>query len=263
MTHFGGHHPETSPASATPIRGSLMDGPSIMETRTTASAQQLITSSGQPVERFVLVHPSRLFRDCLTWALTSRLRCSVIEFQSAADAVANGSFDGLSMLLYNVSCEATSSETLHLDTLLHEIDGRVPIVVTGDSEDPELIRQFLEKGIRGYIPMSLGLEVVIHALLLVKAGGIFAPASCLMNINRTLASKTEDTGELDILTAKQLAVVRAIRQGKPNKTIAYELNMCESTVKVHVRNIMKKLRARNRTQVAFIANQFLEEHQAA
>jgi DNA-binding NarL/FixJ family response regulator len=52
-----------------------------------------------------------------------------------------------------------------------------------------------------------------------------------------------------------MAVIEMIRQGKANKTIAYELNMCESTVKVHVRNIMKKLRARNRTQVAFIANQ--------
>jgi len=33
--------------------------------------------------------------------------------------------------------------------------------------------------------------------------------------------------------------------------------MCESTVKVHVRNIMKKLKAKNRTQVAFLANQML------
>lgn len=38
----------------------------------------------------------------------------------------------------------------------------------------------------------------------------------------------------------------------PNKLIAYELNMCESTVKVHVRTIMKKLKARNRTEVAFL-----------
>ena len=45
-------------------------------------------------------------------------------------------------------------------------------------------------------------------------------------------------------------MIQAIRQGKSNKVIAYELNMCESTVKVHVRNIMKKLNARNRTDVA-------------
>ena len=47
-------------------------------------------------------------------------------------------------------------------------------------------------------------------------------------------------------------MVEAIRQRKPNKIIAYELNMCESTVKVHVRAIMKKLKARNRTEVAYL-----------
>src|SRR4030042_1914296 len=56
-----------------------------------------------------------------------------------------------------------------------------------------------------------------------------------------------------IFTARQTSVVRALCMGKPNKTIAHELNMRESTVKVHVRNIMKKLSARNRTEVALIA----------
>jgi DNA-binding NarL/FixJ family response regulator len=43
-----------------------------------------------------------------------------------------------------------------------------------------------------------------------------------------------------------------------NKLIAYELNMCESTVKVHIRNIMKKLNATNRTQVAYLTRRFFE-----
>jgi len=47
--------------------------------------------------------------------------------------------------------------------------------------------------------------------------------------------------------------VRAIQQGKSNKVIAYELNMCLSTVKVHVRNVMRKMGAKNRTDVAMKA----------
>jgi len=47
-----------------------------------------------------------------------------------------------------------------------------------------------------------------------------------------------------------LDVLRLLHEGKQNKNIAYELGMCESTVKVHVRNLMKKLKARNRTQLA-------------
>jgi hypothetical protein len=43
-------------------------------------------------------------------------------------------------------------------------------------------------------------------------------------------------------------------QGRQNKIIAYELNMCESTVKVHIRQIMRKLKARNRTQVVLLTS---------
>ncbi|MGO9420113.1 response regulator transcription factor, partial [Roseiarcus sp.] len=53
-----------------------------------------------------------------------------------------------------------------------------------------------------------------------------------------------------ILTDREHLVVKAIKEGKSNKVIAYELNMCESTVKVHVRNVMKKFNAKNRTEVA-------------
>lgn len=49
----------------------------------------------------------------------------------------------------------------------------------------------------------------------------------------------------------------AIQRGKSNKIIAYELGMCESTVKVHVRRIMKKLKAKNRTEVAVKSTKIL------
>jgi DNA-binding NarL/FixJ family response regulator len=55
------------------------------------------------------------------------------------------------------------------------------------------------------------------------------------------------------LTQRERKVVQAIQRGKSNKIIAYELNMCESTVKVHVRNVMKKWKAKNRTDVAIRA----------
>ncbi len=60
-----------------------------------------------------------------------------------------------------------------------------------------------------------------------------------------------------LFTTRQAAVVEALKRGKANKIIAYELEMRESTVKVHVRNIMKKLKATNRTEVAYKANLLL------
>ena len=49
--------------------------------------------------------------------------------------------------------------------------------------------------------------------------------------------------------------MEALKRGKTNKIIAYELNMQESTVKVHVRNIMRKLKATNRTEVVYKLNE--------
>jgi DNA-binding NarL/FixJ family response regulator len=53
-------------------------------------------------------------------------------------------------------------------------------------------------------------------------------------------------------------VLRLLREGKPNKDIADALSMSESTVKVHVRQIMKKLDAENRTHAAFLASKIFQ-----
>jgi DNA-binding NarL/FixJ family response regulator len=55
------------------------------------------------------------------------------------------------------------------------------------------------------------------------------------------------------LTPRQLEVLDRLREGKPNKLIARDLNMTEATVKVHVRQIMRKLGATNRTQAVLAA----------
>ena len=52
------------------------------------------------------------------------------------------------------------------------------------------------------------------------------------------------------ITGREAAVLGLLCQGKGNKTIAYELGLSEGTVKVHLRNVMRKLRAKNRTEVA-------------
>jgi DNA-binding NarL/FixJ family response regulator len=104
----------------------------------------------------------------------------------------------------------------------------------------------------------MNLEVAIEVLWLVKAGGQFLPAACIIGPPRSPAdtsAKPLPARSNGLFTARQAAVVKALCQGKANKIIAYELEMKESTVKVHVRNIMKKLKAKNRTEVAYITHQ--------
>ena len=73
-------------------------------------------------------------------------------------------------------------------------------------------------------------------------GGTYVPMDCLLASDPPADAPQPTTSGL--VTGRELAVIRAIQKGKSNKVIAYELNMCESTVKVHVRNIMKKMNAR-------------------
>src|SRR5262249_7462502 len=129
----------------------------------------------------------------------------------------------------------------------------LPMIVLSDVEDPDQIIDAIGRGARGYVPTSVPLEVVVGVMRLVRAGGIFIPASSLMAAKRSNdCTGTSRQSRSGLFTARQAAVVEALRRGKANKIIAYELNMRESTVKVHIRNIMKKLKARNRTEVAFM-----------
>ena len=134
-------------------------------------------------------------------------------------------------------------------------------MVMADADALGGIVRVMRAGVRGYISTSMTLDVAIEAIRLVEVGGQFLPANSVLRGEETPAPTTanEHSDELHrIFTTRQAAVVGALRKGMANKLIAYELNMQESTVKVHVRNIMKKLKARNRTEVAYLANRLFE-----
>lgn len=66
-------------------------------------------------------------------------------------------------------------------------------------------------------------------------------------------SATATDNEGHPLTAREREIQRLITAGMSNKMIARELGICEGTVKIHVKNLMRKLRARSRLQVALMA----------
>jgi DNA-binding NarL/FixJ family response regulator len=140
---------------------------------------------------------------------------------------------------------------------LHEMMPEVPQIVVSDREDIRAVTEAIRRGVRGYIPTSLDSHVVVEALRFVQAGGTFVPASALINAATAPVAErgASPTASLPVLgfTHREREVLGHLRQGKPNKIIAHELKMQESTVKVHVRRIMKKLNATNRTQAAFLA----------
>ena len=148
--------------------------------------------------------------------------------------------------------EASNEANTNVLNALSELVPNVPVVVLAQTNDVDLARTAIRHGAKGYIPSTLGFDITIEAVRFVLAGGTYVPMDCVFATGpSTLASPVpRPSGGV---TAREVAVVRALQQGKSNKVIAYELNMCESTVKVHVRNLMKKMKAKNRTDLAMKA----------
>ena len=213
-------------------------------TEIVAASAKISANSRKP--HIAVIEKNALIRECVARCLAQALGYDVIFCSSIEDWV-HIRGDGQTSLL--IVCAWHGEGTHALPHLSETAMGQRTIVMS-NIEDIELIRIALEQGVRGYIPMSLPLEVAVEAIRLVEAGGVFVPASSLMAPSEGLHGH---------FTARQAAVVDALCKGKANKRIAHELNMCESTVKVHVRNIMKKLCAKNRTEVALIVNGLLEE----
>jgi DNA-binding NarL/FixJ family response regulator len=136
-----------------------------------------------------------------------------------------------------------------------------PVIVFSDRDDVEDVNQALTCGLRGYIPTSVDAEVAFAALRLIHAGGTFIPAHALRSASGKpdIDAESARRGLLDVLdlTPREFCVLDLLREGKPNKLIAADLKMEEGTVKVHVRNILKKLHAANRTHAASVANRLL------
>src|SRR5690606_40289096 len=98
-------------------------------------------------------------------------------------------------------------------------------------------------------------EACVGVANLARAGGTFVPASSVLSMRHLIDAGSHETRSFaGMFTQRQAEVAQALRRGKANKIIAYELRLRESTVKVHIRNIMKKLKATNRTEVVYKIN---------
>jgi len=115
----------------------------------------------------------------------------------------------------------------------------VPLVVVSANEDPAIIRRIIDSGAAGFVPKSSPPSILVSALQLVLAGGIYVPPVALeANTPATAAT----------LTDRQSQVLDLLAEGAPNKIIAARLGLALPTVKIHVAAVLRRLSARNRTE---------------
>ncbi|WP_213958100.1 MULTISPECIES: response regulator transcription factor [unclassified Variovorax] len=152
----------------------------------------------------------------------------------------------------------------------------VPVIVLSGYEDPTVMRSALEVGVLGFIPKAYSPEVMISAVRLVLAGGVYVPPLMLSAVPPGIvpgvtvgadaaaprgANSAHTLEHLrKVLTERQVEVLQLLSQGKPNKLIGRSLGISEGTVKIHLAAIFRALNVRNRTE-AVVAAQTLTEAQ--
>ena len=216
-------------------------------------ARAVVLEFAEPARRHLaIIDQSRLRRDCLKLALGQQpRRWRVTDVPVAADLVRlvrDG--EGFAVILLGGS---TCGQIDLVDlALLAAAAPHIPILVIADCDDPERARTILRAGARGFLPMSLSLKVLVAALERIRAGGTYVPLELSAPVSPEAVGKASRSPWQE-LTRRQRDVLALISEGKSNKLIADALTMSESTVKAHVKQIIKRLHVANRTQAALLA----------
>ena len=131
---------------------------------------------------------------------------------------------------------------------------KIPIVVVSALEDPRIVQDVMSYGASGFISKSASREEIGASLKDVMDGSLTLPKGYRKpDVQSPPGSRQEFAQRLQMLTPKQLSVLKMLRQGLLNKQIAHELQIEETTVKAHVSEILRKLNVASRTQAVIEA----------
>lgn len=206
----------------------------------------------------VIIDNRALDRECLAHGLNNHsIEMSIATFSSFEQWQHQRRGRTVRAVLFNIGGQKVSDPAVgnYLNRIVNDC-APAPVIILADKEDISQVLKALDYGVKGYIPSSVNVNVCVEALRLAMAGGTFVPASSVLALRHATDPNSHRLQPLGgMFTQRQAEVVNALRRGKANKIIAYELKLRESTVKVHIRNIMKKLKASNRTEVACIINE--------
>jgi len=158
--------------------------------------------------------------------------------------------DGFALIILDLHLSDTVG-TEGMSTL-RESYPDIPIVIFSGEDSTDTISKAFEYGVRGYIPKSSSMAIVISAIKVVLAGSSYIPPHAIRMFGFEPAQATEVISEkaknAASLSPKQSAVFAELLNGVPNKVIALRLNMAEGTVKTHLHTIYQVLKVRSRAQ---------------
>ena len=150
---------------------------------------------------------------------------------------------------------------------MHTMCPDVPIIIISAVFEREILQKTYDLGVSGYISKAFPNNIIIGAINLVLAGGIYIPPEILqMSIKspsesvRSLLHDLNDSPKPSAdnhgITPPQMEVLRCMAEGMSNKQIAYKLGLSEGTVKIHITLLMRTLEVTNRTAAVSKATQY-------
>lgn len=136
---------------------------------------------------------------------------------------------------------------------------RIPLIVVSAHESVSNVMAVIDAGAKGFIPKSSTTQVMLAALNLVLAGGVYLPPLVLATIadgvpsHSSSHSPATSTAASIGLSSRQAMVLERLLQGQSNKEICRELDLSASTVKNHVSAVFRALNVSSRTQALVAA----------
>jgi DNA-binding NarL/FixJ family response regulator len=204
----------------------------------------------------LLVDDHHLIREALRGVLKElRREAAIIEAATGAEALRFvEEHPDIGMVLLDLTLP--DRDGLVILRELRQSHPAMSVVVLSAAQDRSNVMKALDLGASGFIPKSASREVMLSALQLVLAGGVYIPPQILQRETGAEAATLVPgpwCAELG-LTGRQLDVLALMMQGKNNKTICRTLNLAEPTVKNHVSSILKALKVSNRTEAVIAIN---------
>ena len=135
---------------------------------------------------------------------------------------------------------------------------KTKIIMLTVYDDVEYISQSVNLGANGYVLKDSDSDTLIKTIKIVNDGGSYIQPTLATQLIKHMTTEKKSTSDkklLDLLTRRELIVMKEISSGLNNKSISKKLNISEKTVKNHVSSILKKLELQDRTQVAIYAIQ--------
>ena len=196
--------------------------------------------------KLLIADDHHLFRDALvSHVIRSQSDAQVLEASTFGEAnqIINQHHD-IDLVLLDVFMPGMADLSNVADLIRTQTD--LPVVLMSGNVDPGLVEKAFACGARGFIPKTMHGKALISVLQMVISGEKYVP-DILLN-----SDAPTSTNEFD-LSARELQVLEQLIKGQANKRIAQHLYIEETTVKLHLRSIFKKLGVRNRTEAVIQA----------